>query len=449
MRDVTGQGCNKADAPIRPDLPLHDMTGGNSWLSAILASVDSTNAALFDPYNYAILSGAKYPGAKVDMAGLTGWGTKLKAGSERAIQQIQYGSTLSEHASTTASELVLKIQNNSAHKLISGYPEGRRLFLNVKWYDADGNELKDAEINPYLPLVTGKDAAGNDTYVSGGDLDHAAAGYRDDLIFEAKMKSELVNEPQGFTLHFALGTGRYKDNRIPPVGFDTTKMAERKIEPVENGVSKPEMFTEDEYRGGYKLAKIPKPEGAAGYVATLYYQTTSKEYVEFLYNELEGVAGKTTLASPTPSGQEQAYVAQTDPFFANLKDWGKAVMDLWLHNGGSAPVMMAKLSKVDEPPPPTVTINAPTDLTATAGKGKVTLSWQAPTGSTDPIAGYKIYTLSAGKYTYVGTSTGTTWIHSKLRAGQTYTYVVTAYAVVGGTTYESIYSNMAGPVTVR
>lgn len=31
MRAVTGQGCNKAGAPVRTDLPLHDMTGGNYW----------------------------------------------------------------------------------------------------------------------------------------------------------------------------------------------------------------------------------------------------------------------------------------------------------------------------------------------------------------------------------------------------------------------------------
>ena len=29
MRPVTGQGCNKNGAPLRTDLPLHDMTGGN------------------------------------------------------------------------------------------------------------------------------------------------------------------------------------------------------------------------------------------------------------------------------------------------------------------------------------------------------------------------------------------------------------------------------------
>ena len=49
MRDVTGYGCNKSNVPLRPDgstehpnsgVPVHDMTGGNAWISHILASLD-------------------------------------------------------------------------------------------------------------------------------------------------------------------------------------------------------------------------------------------------------------------------------------------------------------------------------------------------------------------------------------------------------------------------
>ncbi|RPJ14263.1 MAG: hypothetical protein EHM37_06105, partial [Deltaproteobacteria bacterium] len=32
VRAVTGLGCNKSGVPIRSDLPLHDMTGGNYWV---------------------------------------------------------------------------------------------------------------------------------------------------------------------------------------------------------------------------------------------------------------------------------------------------------------------------------------------------------------------------------------------------------------------------------
>lgn len=443
MRDITGKGCSKADAPTRTDLPLHDLTGGNSWLAGILASADPNNATLYDPYNNAILSGAKYPGAKIEMSGIIGWGTKLKAGSDRAIQQIQYGSTLTEQ-SNTASQVQLRIQNNSAHKLISGYPEGRRLFLNVKWYDINGNLLPGTEINPYAPLVTTKDAAGNEVYVSGGDI----TAKTDELVFEAEMSSSISGESTPYTFHFALATGRWKDNRIPPRGFDTTKMTERKIEPVWHGVSTPGLFTAAEYAGGYKDVTLTKPSGAVGYVATLYYQTTSKKYMEFLRDEVNGT-GNTTLASPGAGG-DPAYIAQTDPFFTGLKDWGRAMWDLWLHNGGSAPVVMQKFSNMSTPPPTTITFTAPpSNLTATAGKGSVALTWTAATvtPAETPLS-YKIYVFSGGKYNYVGTSTTTSWTHTKQRAGTIITYAVTATATSGGITYESGYSNQA-TATVR
>ena len=36
MRDVSGIGCNKKGAPVRNDLPLHDFTGGNTWVPDII-----------------------------------------------------------------------------------------------------------------------------------------------------------------------------------------------------------------------------------------------------------------------------------------------------------------------------------------------------------------------------------------------------------------------------
>ena len=47
MRDVTGTGCNDPAAPMRTDLPLHDMTGGNAWLPDLIADLYPTevNAA--------------------------------------------------------------------------------------------------------------------------------------------------------------------------------------------------------------------------------------------------------------------------------------------------------------------------------------------------------------------------------------------------------------------
>lgn len=436
MRDVTGMGCNKRGAPTRDDLPLHDLTGGNQWISRILATADP-NGPVYDPYNYAILSGQKYVGAQIDVGGLLGYGQALLDGSNRAIQQLQMAATLSIMSDDPATGLVtIRVQNNGAHKLISGFPEGRRMFLNVKFFDASDNLIE--EINQYNPLVTTQNAAGNEIYVSGGDI----VVKTDELVWECEMSSlDLTGEDKSF--HFALGTDRYKDNRIPPKGFDTSGMYERITQPRSGGLDAPDYFTAAEYAGGYDDVTVTKPSGTVWWYATLYYQTTSKEYIEFLRDEINCVAS--TLSSPTPSGEPNAYIVQTDPFFANLKGWGDAIWDLWLHNGGAEPVVMAQVGDAPKPPPghyrpPEI----PQNLQARAGKGRITLTWDPVPGGAEYTTGYNVYYSQAGKYTFVGTTTEARYTNSGLSKGQTYCYVVTAYREwPDGTLLESDYSNVA------
>ncbi len=419
-------GCNKRGAPTRDDLPLHDLTGGNQWISGILASADP-NGPVYDPYNYAILSGQKYAGAQIEVGGLLGYGQALLDGSNRAIQQLQMAATLSiVSEDVIPGEVTIRVQNNGAHKLISGFPEGRRMFLNVKFYDDKGNLI--GEINPYVPLVTIQDANGNELYVSGGDIDTKT----EELVWECEMNSSLTGEAKSF--HFALGTDRHKDNRIPPKGFNAEDMYSRLAQPKWNGMDAPDYFTALEYAGGYDDVTITKPPGTVSWYATLYYQTTSIDYIEFLKNEITGEV-KTLPAA--------AYIAQTDPFFANLKGWGAAIWDLWLHNGGAEPVVMAQLGTVPGPPPPAPP-EPPLNLDAVAGKRSITLTW-------DPVAdaeGYNVYYSQNGKYTFIGSTTDTTYKDTRLNRGQTYTYVVTAYITADGTILESVYSTPAS-ATIR
>jgi hypothetical protein len=144
MRDVTGKGCDKRGAPLRDDLPMHDLTGGNTWISGILATADQ-NGPVYDSYNYAILSGQKYDGAQIEVAGLQGYGQELVDGSNRARQQLEMAATVTIESEDTSSATI-RVQNNGGHKLISGFPEGRRMFLNVKFYDSSNNLI--SEINP-------------------------------------------------------------------------------------------------------------------------------------------------------------------------------------------------------------------------------------------------------------------------------------------------------------
>jgi mono/diheme cytochrome c family protein len=403
MKDVTGKGASLPSAPTRDDLARHDFAGGNQWMLKILASADQSHED-YDEYNYAILSGEKYDGASIDVAGLQGNGEELISGSDKAKEQVDSAATLSI-VNEDDSSVTIKVQNNAGHKLLSGFPEGRRMFMTLTFYDSEGAVI--SEINPYAPLKTEKDGDGNDVYVSGGELTKTD----EKLVWECEMSSSLTEEEKSF--HMALSDDRKKDNRIPPKGFDTEGMYDRLVQPRWDGEDAPDYFTEAEYAGGYDEVTITKPAGTTQWYATLNYQTTSKEYIEFLRDEINGDAS--TL-------DQEAYIAQTDPFFDTLKGWGDAIWDLWLHNNGAEPVLMEELG---EKPVPKVEVDTPQGFSASVDMVDITLSWTPVTG----VGGYKLYSFQDGTYTFLQNTTAAELELLNLNPNQTYCYAVTAFVI--------------------
>ena len=335
LKDVTGAASFLQSALVRPDestehpnsgLPLHDITGGNIWMSYILASLDP-DGPVYDTLNVQILD----KGLDVLTLDLNAGetpkdnGQALKAGADRAKQQLQLAATIKNISyDLNTGTISFRIQNNTGHKLISGFPEGRRMFVNIKAY-ADSNLIY--EVNPYDYIVGTLKGLPNSP--SSPPLS-SNEEYVDELVYEVHPSSDLTGESE--TFHFVLATGRYKDNRIPPKGFDISSAVDRLCEPVWHGVSAPDYFTVEEYLGGYDDVSLTIPAEANHITVILYYQGTSREYVEFLRDEINGTAS--TLSSPTPSSETNAYIIQTDPFFSKLKAWGNTIWDLWYHNHG-------------------------------------------------------------------------------------------------------------------
>jgi hypothetical protein len=338
MRDVTGKGCGETAAPLRPGesvehpnsgAPLHDFQGGNIWITRILASLDDHFPGTFDPVNFALLSQGPQTLTLDLLAGITPTdnGAALLAASERAGQQLLLAAAIKDLSYRSGTgDLSFRVLNNTGHKLISGFPEGRRMFVTIKAYD-EGDTLI-FEVNPY------DSAAGT---LKG--LNHPGSpglgpreAYVDELVYEAHPTSSLTGEKE--TFHFVLATGLYKDNRIPPKGFDISGAAARQSVPAWQGAANPGLFTDAEYTGGYDDITLTGvlPGGANRIEVTLNYQGTSREYIEFLRDEIKGTAA--TLSSPTRSGESQAYIIQTDPFFSGLKAWGDTIWNLWSHNHG-------------------------------------------------------------------------------------------------------------------
>jgi PKD repeat protein len=278
MQDVSGYGANKKGTPYRDDLPLHDMTGGNTFIPGLVAQL--------------------YPD-DVDHAA-------LQAGVDRATYMLQHAATMEVTYAENGNggyEVNVKVINETGHKLPSGYPEGRRIWINLVAYDAAGNNIYESGI--YDPS-TGKLNAQGDV----------------PKIYEIKPGiSAEVAEATGLTagpsFHFAINSEIYFDNRIPPRGATLTE-----LESIQSPVVGYDGYT-DEVGQHWDNTLYTVDGSAALVVATLYYQTLSGEYVEFLRDE-----------NTTNTAGDDLYA-------------------LWETNGKSAPVVMeqVEISLIPAAPP--------------------------------------------------------------------------------------------------
>jgi hypothetical protein len=401
MRAVTGYGANKAGIPLRQDLPLHDMTGGNYWMPDVI----------------------KYQNAQSTLrlgGGMTATQlAALDAGKSRAQQQLDLAASLSVTGNT------VKVTNLTGHKLISGYPEGRRMWLNVKWYDAgkallreDGGYDVVASVNG-TPVKSIVDLADPNTKIYeahyGMTQEWAAKlvglGYSGSLPLSFDrvtgavdyMLGDLAAQAPGTsheTFHFVLNNTVAKDNRIPPYGMTYAGAAERNALPVP-ATQYGSPGTGGTYNYWDEVGLNP-PVGAAYAEIRLLYQPTSWEYVQFLYKANKGV----------------------DPFLANE---GINLLNAWLATGMAEPHVMASATWGSAPPPVCATAGVPQNLVAIAARKAVTLTWAA--ASPAPAGGYRVYYVQSGKLQFrAGVGPGLlTYKDSGLTSRMTYTYVVTAW----------------------
>jgi hypothetical protein len=185
-------------------------------------------------------------------------------------------------------DLKVTITNNTGHKLPTGYPEGRRMWINVKFYDAS------------MALISESGAYNAAT----GVLNHDP----EVKIYETEpgldeVTAPLVGVDPGPSFHFVLNNKIFKDNRIPPRGFTNAAYADFGGAPVGYSYANGQYWDDTLYE---------IPVGAVSAEVTLYYQSTSKEFVEFLRDE-----------NTTNNKGQEAY-------------------DLWNNNGKCPPEIMAQ-----------------------------------------------------------------------------------------------------------
>jgi hypothetical protein len=332
MRATTAVGCNKPNVQTRTDQPMHDLTGGNYWMPDAIQYMDTQNTLLKSD-NLTALENAG-----------------IAAGKLRAQDNLENAATLSVTGNT------VKVVNLTGHKLISGYPEGRRMWLNIVWKDGSNNTVR--EDGAYGPLQPGFDV-NKDGNVNAADTVDSLLNLNDPntRVYEVhgaitqEWASQLVGLSSSYasvpvaydrisgavtetvgdiaaqapgtsreTFHFVLNNTVVKDTRIPPYGmaYDAAR--------VRNTLPVPETRYGNPGSGGtynyFDQFALNPPPGAVTATINLMYQPTSWEYIEFLERANSGSV-------------------------ANLANEGANILDAWLNTGMAAPYVMETVPWTD------------------------------------------------------------------------------------------------------
>lgn len=314
MKPINDVGCALGGVPVRPDMPRHDLTGGNFFVPQLIEWLDTTGPGL-------------HLGGGLDVTALNA----LDAAETRARDTLSEAATMSLYGDD------LTIVNHTGHKLPTGYPEGRRMWVRVTWEDALGSVIQvdggtenitaDIDGSPTLiPDVL--DVDGNTTKIyqakHGISQDWAAKLIAAPLNLSGSIplmfdrETGAVVETLGGlaasapgtvheSFHFILNNEVISDNRIPPYQMDYDIAVDRNAQPV------PDTQYGDPGAGGvydYKdVLTLSPPIGATYGLVELLYEPVSWEYAYFLKNANDGS-------------------------LVNLADVGDDLLDAW-RNGAS------------------------------------------------------------------------------------------------------------------
>jgi hypothetical protein len=186
-------------------------------------------------------------------------------------------------------DLLARVVNQSGHKLPTGHIEGRRAWLNIRFLAADGQLL--AEQGHYNQLEA--------------QLDESTTTVYEMLVGLSAEAAAVTGHPAGQTSHMALADTIVKDTRIPPRGFANAAFIAGGAPPV--GIS----YADGQH---WHERRTPLPAGTDRIIATLYYQSLPRSYIEHLRD-------------------------------ANTSDrWGETLHSLWQQTGRGAPIRMAQAS---------------------------------------------------------------------------------------------------------
>ena len=267
MPDSGVLGATASTVPGTPDrtgdLPVHEFAGGNTWVPKILKgeffASDATRSAALDQTASRATA-------------------LLQSSAEVTLNLVSFQAPTATKVGSL--KLQTSVTNLSGHKLPTGYGEGRRMWLNVAVTDkTSGKRVFEAAAYDQSTGVLTRDANARVYETLQG-------------IFNRNGTGKCDADTGGVEFfHFVLNDCIAKDTRIPPLGFRPATPADPNgfdLRPV--GITYPETFpgsgelvNRDEI--AYTIALPAGTSASLSIEARLLYQTSSKEYVEFLARE--------------------------------------------------------------------------------------------------------------------------------------------------------------------
>jgi hypothetical protein len=193
----------------------------------------------------------------------------LDAGKQRAKEFLKTAAALGLECS--GGKARLSITNLTGHKLPTGYPEGRRMWVNLRFLDSGGKVL--GEVGHYRES---EQTLGNQKVKVPTLLDPDKTRVYECLPGISQAQGEKYQQPAGASFHFILNDVISKDNRIPPRGFKREAFAAHLSAPV--GAE----YADGQY---WDVVEFELPPGTGQVEARLMYQSVSWEYLKFLVEE--------------------------------------------------------------------------------------------------------------------------------------------------------------------
>ncbi len=226
-RDCTTSGC----------LTVHSFPGVNTWLPDLLQNPDWRLSAISDSqelqYSQAVTTNFLQKAASLEVQ-------------------------LIDHTSNKTARVI--VTNQTGHKLPTGYPEGRRMWINLRAYNSDGSIVYESGAYDFITHDLILDA--------------------DIKVYESKQAispalASILGVSGGESFEFVLNNSVVKDNRIPPRGILVSEYASIGLQSV--GA----VYSNNQF---WDISEFTLPAETSRVTAKLYYQVASKEYIQFLIN---------------------------------------------------------------------------------------------------------------------------------------------------------------------